>query len=155
MSTDLKSIIVLFYDFSFKNEILLFSLLLLKTYSTSKDFLKSFWQLLSNYFNVVFCIFKCILFILMGNTNYYQFLFYSLFIQTKINKQTKQQNGCNKKNYNMKYHVILGRFKWLINVSPSLEGIRYPRSVYVLSFVFFSCCCCCFCIHLRSNLDGF
>ena len=45
-------------------------------------------------------------------------------------------NG-NKKNYNMKYHVILGRFKWLINVSPSLEGIRYPRSVYVLSFVCF------------------
>ena len=44
---------------------------------------------------------------------------------------------CNKKNYNMKYHVILGRFKWLINVSPSLEGIRYPRSVYVLSFVCF------------------
>ena len=43
----------------------------------------------------------------------------------------------NKKNYNMKYHVILGRFKWLINVSPSLEGIRYPRSVYVLSFVCF------------------
>ena len=42
----------------------------------------------------------------------------------------------NKKNYNMKYHVILGRFKWLINVSPSLEGIRYPRSVYVLSFFF-------------------
>ena len=63
----------------------------------------------------------------------------------------------NKKNYNMKYHVILGRFKWLINVSPSLEGIRYPRSVYVLSFVcfFFNGCCCCFCIHLRSNLDGF
>ena len=43
----------------------------------------------------------------------------------------------NKKNYNMKYHVILGRFKWLINVSPSLEGIRYPSSVYVLSFVCF------------------
>ena len=43
----------------------------------------------------------------------------------------------NKKNYNMKYHVILGRFKWLINVSPSLEGIRYPRSEYVLSFVCF------------------
>ena len=43
----------------------------------------------------------------------------------------------NKKNYNMKYHVILGLFKWLINVSPSLEGIRYPRSVYVLSFVCF------------------
>ena len=43
----------------------------------------------------------------------------------------------NKKNYNMKYHVILGRFKWLINVSPSLEDIRYPRSVYVLSFVCF------------------
>ena len=37
----------------------------------------------------------------------------------------------------MKYHVILGRFKWLICVSPSLEGIRYPRSVYVLSFVCF------------------
>ena len=48
-----------------------------------------------------------------------------------------QQHISNKKNYNMKYHVILGRFKWLINVSPSLEGIRYPRSVYVLSFVCF------------------
>ena len=43
----------------------------------------------------------------------------------------------NKKHYNMKYHVILGRFKWLINVSPSLEGIRYLRSVYLLSFVCF------------------
>ena len=47
------------------------------------------------------------------------------------------QSNANKKNYNMKYHVILGRFKWLINVSASLEGIRYPRSVYVLSFVSF------------------
>ena len=43
----------------------------------------------------------------------------------------------NKKNYNMKYHVILGRFKWLINVSPSLEGIRYPRSVYGIVFCLF------------------
>ena len=48
-----------------------------------------------------------------------------------------KSDNYNKKNYNMKYHVILGRFKWLINVSPSLEGIRYPRSVYVLSFVCF------------------
>ena len=48
---------------------------------------------------------------------------------------TLEEDKKNKKNYNMKYHVILGRFKWLINVSPSLEGIRYPRSVYVLSFV--------------------
>ena len=55
----------------------------------------------------------------------------------------------------MKYHVILGRFKWLINVSPSLEGIRYPRSVYVLSFVCFFLVVVVVFVHLRSNLDGF
>ena len=37
----------------------------------------------------------------------------------------------------MKYHVIQGRFKWLINVSPSLEGIRYPRSVCIVFCLFF------------------
>ena len=58
---------------------------------------------------------------------------YSYLLKTVIGSN----NNYNKKNYNMKYHVILLRFKWLINVSPSLEGIRYPRSVYVLSFVCF------------------
>ena len=40
----------------------------------------------------------------------------------KIEKKNRQQktvaaakNHINKKNYSMKYHVILGRFKWLIN----------------------------------------
>ena len=40
----------------------------------------------------------------------------------KIEKKNQQQktvaaakNHINKKNYSMKYHVILGRFKWLIN----------------------------------------
>ena len=56
---------------------------------------------------------------------------------TSLYRRTKNRSNHNKKKYNMKYHVILGRFKWLINVSPSLEGIRYPRSVYVLSFVCF------------------
>ena len=55
----------------------------------------------------------------------------------QFSSRTQFAKISNKKNYNMKYHVILGRFKWLINVSPSLEGIRYPRSVYVLSFVCF------------------
>ena len=56
---------------------------------------------------------------------------------TSMDQNLGKRHRSNKKNYNMKYHVILGRFKWLINVSPSLEGIRYPRSVYVLSFVCF------------------
>ena len=61
-----------------------------------------------------------------------------IYVKSKRFKLTLSLDNVNvnKKNYKMKYHVILGRFKWLINVSPSLEGIRYPRSVYVLSFFF-------------------
>ena len=32
-----------------------------------------------------------------------------------IKTEAAAKNHINKKNYSMKYHVILGRFKWLIN----------------------------------------
>ena len=41
------------------------------------------------------------------------------YLKLKKNQQQKTvaaaKNHINKKNYSMKYHVILGRFKWLIN----------------------------------------
>ena len=65
------------------------------------------------------------------------FCFDGCFVKCFRHRSSVIRLRFNKKNYNMKYHVIQGHFKWLINVSPSLEGIRYPRSVYVLSFVCF------------------
>ena len=76
----------------------------------------------------------CITFHFLKESELYSYEIQLNFMAFNTIKNTKIDN---KKNYNMKYHVILGRFKWLINVSPSLEGIRYPRSVYVLSFVCF------------------
>ena len=84
----------------------------------------------------------------MGKQVFVNTCYLQSFMKTNTCRRGKKKLDCitsldiqylkkNKKNYNMKYHVILGRFKWLINVSPSLEGIRYPRSVYVLSFVCF------------------
>ena len=87
----MKSITVLLYDFSFKNENLATSIFVVKQSKTSKDFFKNLSICYQNIFYVVFCFFKCILILLMGNVKSLSLnCFHSLFIHTKINKQTKQ-----------------------------------------------------------------
>ena len=72
----LKSMTVLLYDFSFKNENFATLTFVVKDMvnlqsKTSKDFLTSFFELLLNYYNVVFCIFKCILILFVRNIKCY------------------------------------------------------------------------------------
>ena len=47
------------------------------------------------------------------------------YLKLKKNQQQKTvaaaKNHTNKKSYSMKYHVILGRFKWLINGFTELD----------------------------------
>ena len=56
-------------------------------------YLRTFSQVLATFIKIFlcsFCIFKCILILLIGNIKcYHKTVFTVLFIQTKINKQTK------------------------------------------------------------------
>ena len=94
MSTVIKSITVLLYDFHLRMNILLLSLLLLKTCSTfNLRHLRTFSKVLATVIKIFQCSilhFQMYIISLNGECNMLSLnCFYSLFIQTKINKQTK------------------------------------------------------------------
>ena len=91
----LKSITVLLYDFSFKNENFATFIFVVKSCSTFiLRHLRTFSRVLATFIKILyFSIFHFQVYIISLNGEFKMLslnCFYRLFIQTKINKQTKQ-----------------------------------------------------------------